>query len=167
MASLSRSIIRQSLEMSQEVVARLLSNLSEADWLVRPHSQSNPINWQVGHLVLSEHIQIQQVTPGCMPPLPQGMEELYAKPAEPTNLPCCESVDELLPSYVLLSAMVEQRIETMAQLSVLTDQQLSQPTGISYAPFVHSVFIMVALHWSMHSGQWVVVRRMAGQPVTI
>lgn len=165
MESLSRAILRQSLELSHEVVTGLLSDMSQADWLARPHADCNPINWQVGHLILSEHMQMHQISPGCMPPMPQRMEQLYAKPPEPTKLPCCESVGGLLPRVTLLSAMKEQRRETLTQLGVLSEQQLSQPTGIPYAPYVHSVFTMIALHWSLHSGQWVIVRRMAGLPV--
>ena len=45
----------------------------------RPHPDCNHTNWQLGHLIQSDHQMVSAVAPGKMPPLPDGFAEMYAK----------------------------------------------------------------------------------------
>ncbi|GAB5405329.1 MAG: DinB family protein [Aureliella sp.] len=161
-------MLEQHLNMAQVVVDRLLTDMDDAHWLLRPHPKCNPINWQVGHLVLSEHQQMAKIAPGSMPALPAGFADAYRKPTgKPETLPHCESTRHLVPKDVLCNEMHRQRTATVEQLHRFSTQQLQQDSGISYAPKVYSVFLMIATHWTMHSGQWTIVRREVGLPIAM
>lgn len=166
--SFTAEILEQNLNMSQLVVDRLLNDLDASQWLMRPHVNCNPINWQVGHLILSEHQQVSKITVASMPQLPEDFEEIYQKPSgRPTELPCCESTDMLLGKGTLHEAMQLQRAATIRVLHQFSPEQLQVDSGIKYAPKIYSVFLMIAIHWTMHSGQWAVVRREAGLPIAM
>jgi len=154
----ARQAIRTQLELSQFVCLGYLEDLSDGDLLLRPHPGANHINWQVGHLVGSEHNHISRFAPGQMPPLPDRLPELYSREAVQVDDPAL-----LLPKAVLLDAFRQQRAATLRLLEAASDADLDLPTGVPYAPTRGAMFAMQGSHWLMHSGQWVIVRRMLGK----
>jgi len=61
--------------------------------------------------------------------------------------------------------MNQQREGTLAALESITEEQLDAETPEpmrEYAPIVSAAFGLQSLHWMMHSGQWVIVRRKLG-----
>jgi hypothetical protein len=139
-----------------------LDDLSDSDFMVRPHAQCNHINWQVGHLIVSEHQMMSHVPGRSMPALPKGMLEMYAKESHG-----CDDPSKFMSKDQLLTTAKEQRAGTLKILESLSDADLDQPTGISYAPTVGALLSMQGSHWMMHAGQWVIVRRQLGKPVLI
>ena len=63
--------------------------------------------------------------------------------------------------------MDEQRAGTLAALENLSDDDLdaAAPESLKQiAANIGGVFSMQPTHWTMHSGQWAVVRRKLGRP---
>ena len=63
--------------------------------------------------------------------------------------------------------MKKQRAGTLAALATVTDAELDQPSPEPLRGFlktVGDVFSMQGNHWTMHAGQWAVLRRKLGRP---
>jgi hypothetical protein len=62
--------------------------------------------------------------------------------------------------------MNEQRAGTLAALEKLSDDDLEKPAPEKIQQFgatVGTVFAGQNMHWVMHAGQWVIVRRQLGR----
>lgn len=154
--------IKGSLNMAEMVGMSYLKDLDDAQLMQRPHPQCNHLNWQIGHLICSEHQMINAIAPGTMPALPAGFAEKYTKEAASSDDPSqFATKDQLMQVYQA------QRDATMAQLAKSTPADLDSPTGVEYAPSKGAMFRMQGEHWMMHCGQWVIVRRNNGKPVVI
>ena len=138
-----------------------LEDLADEELLIRPVEGANHIAWQLGHLIVSEHGMIEQVCPGTMPPLPDGFAEKYTK--ETSTL---DDAGAFHTKAEYLKLMDEQRAGTLAALDNLSDDDLDKPAPEALAPIaanVGGVFSMQPTHWTMHSGQWAVLRRKLGR----
>lgn len=155
----SRTALKLSLSTADMVALGYLSDLTDADLMLRPHPGCNHLNWQVGHLIISEHRMLEQAFPGKMPPLPSGFAEKYAKETAGSNDPSAFATKD-----ALLKAFQEQRAATLKILEGLSDADLDKDTGIPYAPTAGAVLSLQGSHWLMHAGQWVIVRRQLGKP---
>jgi hypothetical protein len=153
-----RQFVTVSLEMADLICLGYLRDLSDADLMLRPHSACNHLNWQVGHLIVSEHEMMQRVGP--MPPLPDGFAAKYAKPMQTSDRP-----EDFCSKQELLDAQQAQRVGTLAVVERLSEDQLDLPSGVDYAPNVGALLALIPAHWLMHAGQWVVVRRELGRPL--
>ncbi len=168
----SKQVIRETLAMADLVARAYMADLSDSDLLLKPHASCNSINWQVGHLILSEHTHMGRIDSSFMPKLPEKFELIYAKPStgmvnsDSTNLQLA-SVDQLLDKKTLMDCFQQQRQATLRLLDLQTDETLDTPTGVPYATTRSALFHLQAAHWLMHSGQWVIVRRQLGKPVVI
>lgn len=157
-----RDAIKSGIDSSEFVVNTYLEDLSDSDLLKRPHPQCNHINWQVGHLIVSEHEMLNQLVPGGMPPLPKNLAKQYSKENSGSDNPSDFATKaELMASHRL------QRDATLKSLSEVNDGDWDKETGISYAPTLSILYTMIGAHWLMHCGQWVIVRRQLGKPVVI
>ncbi len=155
----AREAIRLSIDTGNMVAMAYLGDLSDADLMRRAAPGINHINWQLGHLIASEHGMISQACPGSMPALPAGFAEKYTKETAASDDPTkfC-SKDELL------QVAAAQRAATLAALDKQSDADLDRATGIEYAPTVAHLFSLQGGHFLMHAGQWAVVRRQLGRP---
>ena len=153
--------IKQSMETADMISLGYLNDLTDAEMFKRPFAKCNHINWQVGHLICSEHMMISSCCPDSMPPLPAGFAEKYEKETSNSDDPTqFESKDSLLAVFQSV------RTATLETLSKLSDQDLDKESPEpmrSYAPTVGAAFNMQAAHWLMHAGQWAVVRRQLGR----
>jgi hypothetical protein len=153
-----RQLLTTSLEMADLICLGYLQDLADADLMRRPHAACNHLNWQVGHLIESEHELMQHVGP--MPALPDSFAAQYSKERQSSNRP-----EEFCSKDELLDAQKIQRAGTLAIVDRLADDQLDLPTGVDYAPTVGALLALIPAHWLMHAGQWVVVRRELGRPL--
>ena len=158
----SREAIKLAIDMGDMVSMAYVQDLSDEQLMRRPHPQCNHLNWQIGHLIASEHAIVEAVVPGSMPALPDGFAQRYGKEtAASDDASAFDSKDQLLSVYRA------QRAGTLAALSTLSDEQLDKPSPEAirgYAPNVAAAFSMQGSHWLMHAGQWAVVRRQLGKP---
>ncbi|QDU78598.1 DinB superfamily protein [Polystyrenella longa] len=157
--------IKKSLVTPTQLVNVYLSDLSDDDLLLKPAEGINPINWQVGHLIASEHQLIEAIAPGSMPALPEGFTEIYDRKNSSGD-----DTSAFLPKEELVKLMNEQREGTLAVLAKMSDEDLMKPGPEQLQQIgetVGSIFAMQGTHWTMHAGQWVIVRRQQGKPVLI
>lgn len=158
----SRDALKVGLDMAEFVGLGYLQDLTEAEMRHRPAPGGNHINWQLGHIIVSEHEIIDACAPGSMPALPAGMAEKYTKETASVDEPA-----KLLSKDELLKVYGAQRAATLAAMAKLTDADLDResPEKIrSYAPNFATAFSLQGSHWLMHAGQWAVVRRQLGRP---
>jgi uncharacterized damage-inducible protein DinB len=153
--------------MSDRVMERYLTDLSDADLLIRPVAGMNHIAWQLGHLALSEKALLERVRPGAGAPVPEGFDVAHGRDESSTKLDD-PSKFETKERYVEL--LKQQRAATLAALESMTDADLDAPGPEqmrAMAPTVGSVMLLIGTHGLMHVGQWVAVRREKGLPVVI
>ena len=158
----SASAIRLSIDSSQMVSLAYLDDMTDADFLHRPHPNCNHIAWQIGHLIVSEHRMIEGSVPGSMPEIPEGFSEKYT--ADTTGF---DETSSFHGKQELLALFGRIHAATLAALTLLSDDDLDRPAAEnirSYAPTVGAAFSLQGTHWLMHAGQWAVIRRQIGRP---
>ncbi len=147
-----------SLETSDLICLGYLQDLSDDDLMLRPHVGCNHLNWQIGHLIQSEHEMMQRVA--SMPTLPDGFARRYTKETQGLD-----RRNDFCTKDELFQAQQEQRAGTLAALGQISETDLDRPTGVDYAPTVGALLALIPAHWLMHAGQWVIVRRELGRPL--
>lgn len=158
----ARGAIRQSYQTCDMIYQGYLSDLTDAELLVRPVSGTNHIAWQLGHLITSENGMIGGICPETMPPLPAGFAERHSKEKATSDNPA-----DFLTKAEYLRLAAEQRQGVLAALDKQSPEDFDKPSPESirsYAPTVGDAFNLIGLHWLMHAGQWAVTRRKLGRP---
>lgn len=155
----AKQAIRLAIAQGELVVHAYLEDLTGEELFRRPAPGCNHINWQLGHLVLSERRHMELIQPGAMPPLPPGFEARYSKETARGDDP-----RQFCTRDELFSALKAQRAATGALLEQFDAGDLARPSGVPYAPTVADLFLLQSTHWLMHAGQWAVVRRQLGKP---
>jgi DinB family protein len=151
--------IKLSIDMGNMLSMAYIEDLNDQDLLRRPSPGCNHINWQIGHLISSEHRMGNTVAPGSMPDLPAGFADKYTKETALIDDPA-----KFCTKSELLAVYKQQRGSTLAALSKVSEADLDRTTGVDYAPTVGAMFSLQGSHWLMHCGQWAVVRRQLGRP---
>jgi len=155
--------IATGLTGSQYLFTMYLSDLSDADLLVRPVPGANHIAWQIGHVIVSEASMLKSYPGFVYPALPPGFAEQHEEAMASKDPPRGFSTKE---QYIHLFNATREA--TLAGLAKLADPDLDQPTTgpmASYAPTFAAVLAMTNNHTLMHGGQFTVVRRKLGKPV--
>jgi hypothetical protein len=156
--------IRTALQSTQHLITWFLSDLSDADLLVRPVPEANHIAWQIGHFIVTETRLVNQPTfRAVYPELPAGFARQHA--AETNALEPATGF-ATRAEYVDLFTKVRQA--TIAGLNALSDADLDAPTVgpmTKFAPTLGALLVLAANHSLMHAGQFSVVRRKLGKPV--
>ncbi len=157
----TREAIRLNLEQADNIVRMYLADLSDAELLVRPVPGCNHIAWQMGHLIHSEYKMVNNTYPGSMPALPAGFVERYTPETSSLDDPqAFHSKQELLDIYS------KQRAGTLAALEKVSDAEFDQLPPEEFRGYVRSIgdlFSLQGTHWTMHAGQWAVIRRKLGR----
>jgi len=154
--------IKTVLELPYGVVQGYISDLTDADLMLRPHENCNHLAWQLGHLIESEHRLNNMVCPDSMPALPEGFIEQHSTEAAANN-----DASAFCTKAEYIAAMDVQRGGTIALLDRLTDEELSAPAPEMIQRFGKTVGAVIggqSTHWMMHAGQWVIIRRNLGKP---
>lgn len=156
--------IKLTIDMANEILTTYLSDLDDADLMVRSVPGANHIAWQLGHLVSSE----QSMLTGAgfsMPDLPDGFAASYTKETSTSD-----DATKFHKKDEYLTLMAEQRTATLAALEAISATDLDKPSPESmreYAPTIGALFNIVGVHVMMHAPQFVPVRRKLGKPVLI
>jgi uncharacterized damage-inducible protein DinB len=150
------------LKSTADQPSMYISDLSDADLLVRPAPNANHTAWQLGHLISAEPYLVKMLTPDAKyPELPAGFAEQYGKEGASRDTGFLSKAE-----YLELFSKV--RKATLAFVEGLNDADLDKPvTGnmAKYAPTWGSMLILVSNHVLMHTGQITVLRRKLGKPV--
>lgn len=158
----AKDVLKLLLKQNEHFVEKYLTDLSDADILVRPVPKANHIAWQLGHLISAEAGMFQKKLPGITPhALPAGFSENHNKERSTAN-----SGFLTRDEYVKLFKSV--RATTLTALEKMPDADLAKDPQMGWgdmAPTFASVFAIIANHDMMHAGQFTVVRRLLGKPV--
>jgi len=153
--------VRTALQGTQHVLGMYLSDLSDADLLVRPVPGANHTAWQLGHLIFAEQYLLARLPGASYPPLPAGFAEQHAKEAAGSDA-------GFLTKAQYLELFNQMRAATLAAVNRLSDADLDLPnTGplAQFAPTFGALLLLQSNHTLMHGGQITVVRRKLGKPV--
>jgi uncharacterized damage-inducible protein DinB len=160
----AKDAIRTALKSTQHLVTWYLSDLSDADLLVRPAPGANHIAWQLGHLIVSETRMPGMTLPGTgYPDLPPGFAEQHG-PEKAAQEPPTGFATKA--QYLDLFNQVRQA--TLAALDKVSDADLDRPTEgrmATFAPNLGALLLLTSNHSLMHAGQFSVVRRKLGKPI--
>ena len=161
----SREAIKTSIQTADMVCSAYLGDLTDEELMKRPHAQCNHLNWQVGHLIASDHQMFSGCYPDGMPALPEGFKEKYSKETTGNDDPgaFCKKEE-------LMKIHESQRAVVMAKLDEIQDSDLDTASSEElqgYAPTHGAALNMLGAHWLMHAGQWVIVRRDLGREIVM
>lgn len=158
--------IKNALESTRHLMHLYVSDLSDADLLVRPVPGANHAAWQLGNVIGGDRFLVaSQLPDAAYPDLPEGFMEKHGPSGAKDDGP-----DGFLTKAEYLDLLDKTRAATIAALEKLTDADLDRPSTedmAKYAPTLGAVFIGVANHTMMHGGQFSVIRRVLGKPVLI
>jgi hypothetical protein len=161
----ARQALKQTLRTTNMVVSSYLSDLTDADLMIRPGEGCNHIAWQLGHLILSNAGILDSIAPGSAPTLPDGFANRHGKDQAQSDDP---SAFHTKSEYEALLGQVDAAV--MAALDRMSDSDLDRPSPDHWRnmfPRVGDMMVLLATHSLMHAGQWVPVRRSLGKPVLI
>jgi hypothetical protein len=159
----AKDAIQTTLTSTQNLLSMYLSDLSDADLLVRPVPTANHIAWQLGHLISSEARLGRQLPGAHYPELPAGFEEQHTAATAAGDPP-----QGFGSKASYLSLFNKVRGATLANLAKLPEADLDRPTTgpiARMAPTLGALLLLTGSHTLMHAGQFTVVRRMLGKPV--
>ncbi|MFN0136359.1 MAG: DinB family protein [Phycisphaerae bacterium] len=167
----AQDVLIGTIEQAGWVTATLLSDLSDADLLIRPVPGMNHVAWQLGHLVLSVHEKLTTLG-HAMPALPAGFAAAHSKKtaaSEPRFAgPDGQCGFSRKADYLALLATMREA--TIAAIKATPDAALDTPAPESlrkYTPTIGAVYNLIGTHEFMHHGQIVALRRKLGKPVVI
>ena len=159
-----REAIQATLEATRTNLAWYVSDLTDAELLVRPVPNANHIAWQIGNVIVGDLFMMKAEFPdAAFPELPPGFMEGHGTDGAKNDGP-----EGFLTKAEYLKLFDAARAATIAVLSPLTDADLDRPTSEqmrSWAPTVGDLFLLAANHTLLHVGQFTVVRRKLGKPI--
>lgn len=153
--------IKLSIDTADMITRAYLEDMTDEEMMHRPGKGCNHIKWQVGHLIASDNNMVGGCCEGTMPALPEGFAEKYTK-----ETAASDNSDDFHSKAELMELFEQQRAASLKALEGLSDEDLAKPAPEdmqSYAPLVASAFSMLGIHWTMHTGQWAVIRRQLGR----
>jgi hypothetical protein len=156
----AKEILQQVVEFGHLVVRFYVSDLTDAELLVRSAPGSNHIAWQLGHLILSTRHMLQSLGHAA-PDLPAGFQEAYTPETSASD-----DSAEFASKAEYLSLADQMKAASLKAIEATPESALDRPGPESmreYAPTVASVLLLLGNHWLMHSGQFVPVRRKLGK----
>lgn len=149
--------VRSSLSAADFLVDRYLDDLTDKEFLDRPVPEANHLAWQLGHLIASERHLVEAALPGSMPELPPGFADGHKKDTAASNIRA-----DFLSKNEYLELAKTIRAATLKALESLSPADLDKSVEGRVPPFVKRVgdcFTLIANHWALHAGQWVILRR--------
>ena len=157
-------VLRSSLNSSRMMLEMILSDLSDADLMVRPVPHANHFAWQLGHLIAAErNILLEQLPDAKLPELPEGFAEAHNKEkATSDDAAGFRSKEEYLS---LLGTIREATIAELGKLKEADLDRQTQGNLAQFFPTLGTIFSMLCDHIMMHLGQASVIRRKLGKPV--
>jgi hypothetical protein len=159
-----KDAIKTALRSTGHLVNFFLSDLSDADLLVRPVPGANHAAWQLGHLIAVEHRMISKNIPEApLPELPAGFAEKYTK-----ETAASDDAGAFLKKAEYQALFNNLREASVAAVEKLPEADLDRPTTgpvAKLAPTVGALLLLASYHTTLHLGQVSAVRRKLGKPV--
>jgi uncharacterized damage-inducible protein DinB len=161
----TKDAIKNTFEFNFYLLNQYVSDLTDAELLMRPAPGANHVAWQLGHLIASEVRMLARIPGGTSPELPAGFVERHSKETAGIEPP-----KGFLTKAEYLAIFKKVREQTLAKLDSLPDAELDKPNSGPLAqrfPTLGHLLMLAANHPFVHAGQIVVLRRKLGKPVLI
>lgn len=159
-----REVLKLSLQATKDHLDWMVKDFTDADLMVRPIPESNHAAWQIGNVIFGDVMLIKSEFPDSkMPELPAGFAEQHGTPGATSD-----DAAKFLSKDEYLTLLTKSRVAVIDTLMSLTDEDLDRDTKgdmKSFCPKIAHLFLTVANHTTMHSGQFTVIRRKLGKPV--
>jgi hypothetical protein len=159
-----KDAIKTALRGTHGLLNWYVSDLSDADLLVRVTPAANHTAWQLGHLIWAEADLLNNYLPkGTYPTLPAGFRARHDKETSPSD-----DAAGFLKKAEYLALFNQTREATITAVDKLSDADLDRPTSgnmAKFAPTLGALLLLVSNHTLMHAGQVTPVRRKLGKPV--
>ena len=161
-----KEFLRNTIEKCHGVLTTYLSDLEDADLMVRPVPGANHIAWQLGHVIVMEQ-QMIELAGYTTPDLPDGFIEAHSPETSKSD-----DASGFHTKQAYLELLEQQRSGTLAALDHTAESDLDKaaPEALRHGAgtqTIGAVFHVVGMHELMHASQFVVVRRKLGRPVLI
>jgi hypothetical protein len=160
----AQDVLKSQLNGTQQFLARLVNDLSDADFQVRPVDKANTIAWQMGHLIAAEQTFGKENLPGVQyPALPPGFAEQHTNATAAVEPP-----KGFLSKAQYMDLFNATRAATIAAVGKMSEADFDKPTTgrmAQFCPTVGHIAGLLASHTLMHAGQFTVLRRKLGKPV--
>jgi hypothetical protein len=156
----AKNILKEVVEFGHIVIKYYVSDLTDAELLVRSVPGSNHIAWQMGHMIGSTHHMLKGLGHAA-PDLPAGFAEAYTAETSGSDDP-----KKFAAKAEYLALAEKMKEASLKAIDATPENTLDQPGPESmreYAPTVASVLTILGNHWLMHSGQFVPIRRKLGK----
>ena len=154
-------LIQRTINGCHEIMQAYLSDLTDADLLVRPVPGSNHIAWAIGHLIESER-EMMALLGYDMPELPAGFTAAHTKETASSDDPA-----KFFSKNEYVTLMEKVRAGTLAAVAATSEADLDKPAPERmqvFAEKVADVLVMIGMHELMHAGQFSPIRRKLGKP---
>jgi hypothetical protein len=160
----AKDAIKTALLGTKNILGMYLSDLEDADLLIRPVPGANHIAWQLGHLIDAEVSMVgKMVAGGAFPELPAGFSEQHNKAAAAMEPPAgFRTKAEYLGLFNIVRDATLKTLDKMSEADL--DKPTPGPMG-KFAPTLGALLLLQSNHTLMHAGQFTVVRRKLGKPV--
>lgn len=158
----AKDVFKSTIELTHGITKGYLSDLSDADLMVRSSPAANHTAWQLGHLITSANFFLTALGKP-VPTLPSGFKEQHSKEAATSNDP-----KKFLTKAQYLQLLQATNDAAIAAINQTPDADLDKPGPAEtkdFAPTIGAVLNMIGLHEMMHSGQIVAARRKLGKPI--
>jgi hypothetical protein len=158
----AKDAIRNTINFCHRITLDYVTDLNDAELLVRSVPNANHIAWQLGHLIVSEHHMVSGMG-HSMPELPAGFAEAHSAAAARSDNPA-----KFAKKAEYLAILEQVRRGSLAAFEATPETDLDNPGPEpmrAFAPTVGAVFTILGTHELMHAGQYVPVRRKLGKPV--
>ena len=136
-----KDVIRHVFKSNDNMLNSYLSDLSDADLLLRPVPGSNHIAWQLGHLISAEQSLLKYI-PGTTPiELPAGWAEKYSADSSRSD-----SASGFLTKAQYLDMYQKSRANAVKNLDSFAEADLEKPTTgrlAQFAPTAGHMFIQI------------------------
>src|SRR3954462_4329239 len=120
----AKDSIRFLLKANSQILKNYISDLSDADLLVRPDPGANHIAWQLGHLISAE-AQFFMPKAGAQPTeLPAGFAERHGKERSRDD-----SGEGFLTRDEYVAIYDQVRAATLAHLETLSESDFDKPSN--------------------------------------
>jgi uncharacterized damage-inducible protein DinB len=156
----AKDVIKSTLQQCRTVARDYIADLNDSDLMIRSVPGVNHIAWQLGHVISSELWMLGQMG-HKLPALPADFEAAYTKETSTSDDP---RKFHKKSEYLALMEKFEQPV--LAAIDATPDAELDTPGPESmrtYAPTVGAALALLGVHWMMHAGQFVPVRRKLGR----
>jgi hypothetical protein len=156
-----KDAVRSTLRISDFLVQGSLADITPQELMLRPAPDANHIAWQLGHCIAAERHLVEAAAPGSMPELPDGFANRHRRDG-----PVSDNPSDYLAKDDYLRLAKEMREGTLQVLDGFSDADFDKPVTARVPPFVKCAgdcFATIGPHWSLHAGQWVVLRRKLGR----